>query len=310
MKVCYFIQSHKNPEQICRLVQAIKISSPNSQVLINHDFSTSYLDLKSLSQFSEIYLIKRKKPARRGNSSILEIYLDAVNWLFEHNSNFEWLICLSGQDYPTQPLSKTEEFLYKTEYDAFISYWDVLSKEYLNWGEKGRKRYFAQYICLPEWTNWSLRKLSRIEPFIPILIQWRYSLIGLETKLTPFTEKFICYGGKYWSTLSRQCVKFLIDYLTEYPELLRYYSKTLAPEESIIQTVLLNSKRFNICNDSKRYGEYPRDLKGYGKVLTVEDYAKITSGDFHFARKFDSKQDGEILNMLDAKVSNHSLGSI
>jgi hypothetical protein len=44
--------------------------------------------------------------------------LNAVNWLFEKNSNFDWLINLTGQDYPTQTLSETEDFLAKTDCDG------------------------------------------------------------------------------------------------------------------------------------------------------------------------------------------------
>jgi len=38
--------------------------------------------------------------------------------------------------------------------------------------------------------------------------------------------------------------------------MLKYYSKTISPEESLIQTVLVNSGQFNICNDDKRYLSY------------------------------------------------------
>ena len=71
-KVLYFIQSHKDPEQVCRLVSLIKRSSSNAQVIISHNFSSSYLDLSSLKQFSGIYLIKRDKSARRGDDSVFE----------------------------------------------------------------------------------------------------------------------------------------------------------------------------------------------------------------------------------------------
>ncbi len=300
MKVVYFIQSHKNPEQICRLVKVIKKSSPHSLVLISHDFSCCELDLTNLKQFIGIELIKRNKSARRGDNSVLEIYLDAINWLYEHNYDFDWLICLSGQDYPIQPIPQIEAFLTTTKYDGFINYWDVLSEE-SPWGkEAGRKRFFAQYICLPQWSKWWLRKVSRIEPFIPFLkIQWRFALIGLEAKSVPFNDNFKCYGGWYWNTLSRRCVDFLRNYLEEHPELLKFYQKTLAPEESLVATVLLNSNQFNICNDCLRYLDFSSDRFGYAQSLTEDDYGKIVGGNFHFARKFEPKPDNKILDLLD-----------
>lgn len=300
--ICYFIQSHKNPEQIQRLVEAIKSASPHSQVLINHDFSTSALDLSHLSAYSGIDIIKREKPAKRGDSSLLEMYIDAVDWLFAHNSDFDWLVCLSGQDYPTQPIAKIEAFLDQTKYDGFIRYWDVLSPESV-WGKAGEKRFFGQYISLPESTSWFLRKLGRIEPFTPLLVQWRFSLLGLKAKKHPFNAQFRCYGGWYWNTLSRNCLKYFRDHLNQHPEVLKYYQKTLAPEESILQTVLVNSQQFNLCNDDKRFVEFPADIRsGNARLLTTEDYPKITHGDFHFARKIDMQHDPQLLDLLDAQL--------
>lgn len=300
MKVVYFIQSHKNPEQICRLVKVIKKSSANSLVLLSHDFSCCELDLTNLQQFSGIELITRKKSARRGDNSVLEIYLDAINWLHEHNYDFDWLICLSGQDYPIQPIPQIEAFLAQTEYDGFINYWDILGEE-SPWGkEAGRKRFFAQYISLPLWSKWWLRKISRIEPLIPWLkVQWRFALIGLGAKSVPFNDNFKCYGGWYWNTLSRKCIDFLRNYLEEHPELLKFYQRTLAPEESLIATVLVNSNRFNLKNDCLRYLDFPSQLFGYAQSLTIDDYPEIVNSNSHFARKFESESDNKILDLLD-----------
>jgi hypothetical protein len=303
MKVVYFIQSHKNPEQICRLIRVIKESSPNSLVLISHDFSCSNLDLTSLQQYLGIELIARNKSARRGDDSVFRIYLDGINWLYEHNCNFDWLICLSGQDYPTQPIPKIEAFLATTKYDGFLKYWEVLNNE-SPWGkEAGQKRFFAQYVSLPQWSKWWLRKVSRIEPFIPRLkIQWRFALIGLEAKSVPFNDDFKCYGGWYWNTLSRKCIDFLSNYLEENPDLWKFYQRTLAPEESLIATVLLNSNQFNISNDCLRYLDFPSELFGYAQSITEDDYDKIVRGNFHFARKFEPQPDNKILDLLDQLI--------
>ncbi|WP_019507713.1 beta-1,6-N-acetylglucosaminyltransferase [Pleurocapsa sp. PCC 7319] len=300
MKVIYFIQSHKNPDQVYRLVKAIKKSSCHALVLISHNFSCSILDINKLKQYSGLEVIKRNQSARRGDCSILEIYLEAIDWVLEHNYDFDWLVCLSGQDYPVRPIPEIEAFLATTEYDGFIKYWDLLSEDN-PWGkEGGEKRYFAKYIRLPDWSKWWLRKLTRIEPLIPLLnIQWRYALIGLRMKVTPFNKDFKCYGGWYWNTLSKKCIEFLSNYLKEYPELLKFYRRTLAPEESIIPTVLVNSNQFNLYNDCLRYLSFPPELFGYAQCLTINDYDKITSGYFHFARKFDSKTDNKIIDLLD-----------
>ena len=308
MKVVYFIQSHKNPEQIRRLIKVIKQSSANSLVLISHDFSCSQLNLSDLEQqFSEIAVISRNKSARRGDSSVLKVYFEAIDWLYKRNYCFDWLVCLSGQDYPIQPISQIEAFLAQTKYDGFIDYWDVLETK-SPWGkEAGHKRFFSQYISLPIWTKWWLRKISRLESFISFLkVQWRFGSIGWSAKSVPFNDDFKCYGGWYWNTLSKNCLDFLREYLDKNPDLWKFYQRTLAPEESLIPTVLVNSNQFNLCNDCMRYLDFPSQLVGYAQCLTVEDYSKIARSDSHFARKFEPESDSEILDLLDELLEKKS----
>ena len=123
MKVCYFIQTHKNSEQIYRLVRTIKTSSPDSLVIISHDFSGCKLEPSSLDDLQGIKIIPSK--GGRGSFSIIQAYLAAIEWLLQNNINFDWFINIYGQDYPIQPISEIEYFLDKTSYDGFIEYFKV-----------------------------------------------------------------------------------------------------------------------------------------------------------------------------------------
>ena len=53
MKVCYLIQTYKNPEQIYRLVRTIKESTPDSYILISHNFAAQDLDVRPLQDLQE-----------------------------------------------------------------------------------------------------------------------------------------------------------------------------------------------------------------------------------------------------------------
>lgn len=118
--------------------------------------------------------------------------------------------------------------------------------------------------------------------------------MGLLSRKTPFNDQFVCYGSSQWHTLSRRCVQ----YIRENFSIVKYYKKTLVPDESFIQNILMNSHNFNICSDNKRYVDFTGTDWGHARILTSRDYKKITSSDFHFARKFE--QDTDVLDMLDA----------
>jgi hypothetical protein len=81
----------------------------------------------------------------------------------KNNSSFDWLIYLSGQDYPVSPIIKTEAFLKKTACDGFIEYWDELSDKNI-WGHgKFWKRYHCQYHRFPAYT---MSLLKTIKPWV------------------------------------------------------------------------------------------------------------------------------------------------
>ncbi len=122
----------------------------------------------------------------------------------------------------------------------------------------------------------------------------------MPAKKTPFNEQFTWYGGSQWQTLSRKCIYYVKNFIRENPRLIKYYEKTLVPDESLIQTILINNPDFNICCDNKRYIDFTGTTGGHPRVLTSQDYETITTGGFHFARKFE--QNSDVLDMLDAYI--------
>jgi Core-2/I-Branching enzyme len=308
VKICYFIQTHQNPEQIYRLVRTIKRTSPNSQILINHNFHRSYLDLTPLQDLSDLHLLENQEYLIRGDFSCqVQPYLNAVNWLFENNSDFDWLINLTGQDYPTQPLSETEDFLAKTDCDGLIRYWDIFADR-IPWDkQKGFKRYYCQYWRIPgRWSYSFLKEFQQLPPIkqlTPLKFYLTYGpLVGIPRRSTPFNDRFSCYGGWAWYTLSRKCVEYIKTFVDRHPKFVDYYKRTVVPEESFIQTILVNNQNFNLLNDDKRYIDYTGAIGGSPRTLTIQDYATITNGKFHFARKFDLTRDAEILDRLDELI--------
>jgi len=316
-KVLYLIQTYKNPQQIYRLVQAIKKSSPESYILVSHNFAYSNLDVASIENLPEVKVINGK--GGRGDFSLMQGYLDALDWLFCHNIEFDWLTNITGQDYPTQPLPCSEKFLAETEYDGFLEYFESFSdSEHNPWGNRiGRDRYLYEYwrsgVSIPLFeAGHSLRGriLNRLgkdfnnaQPFIRV--SWAFDdglVMGIRAISTPFNEKFLCYGGSYFHALSRKCIQFLNDFSKRHTNIVNFYKKTSTPDESFIQTVLVNSKLFNLYNDNKRYIDFSSCLNGRPRVLTVDDYPALIEDNIHFARKFDIAHDSKILDMLDTRI--------
>ena len=305
MKVCYLIQTYKNPDQIYRLVRLIKKQSPDSQVIVSHDFSNCNLDVTALQSLPGVQVFPGQ--GGRGDFATVQRYLDAVDWLLSNKVDFDWLINITGQDYPIQSLSEIEHFLAATNYDGFIEYFPVFSKE-SHWSIKeGYSRYLHRYkqlvLDLPEWQKELLNPLkviNYIQPFFRINFSYGITL-GVRSS-APFQENFICYGGAFYCTLSQKCIQYLNEFAKANPDVVDYYRNVAIPEESFIQTVLVNSRLFNLCNDCKRYFDFSETRNGRPRTLTTNDYPSLVESQLHFARKFDLTQDSNILDLLDSRI--------
>jgi len=308
MKILYLIQTHRNPEQIYRLIRTIKASSLKSHILLSHDFTSCDLDVPTL-QRTGIDVISKTAHGVRGDFSLVQAYLDAIAWAFEHNIQFDWLVNVSGQDYPTQPLSLFENFLANTNFDGFLQYSDLLSLHSHFGIKESRDRYFYQYwhsgIQLAYWQRGLVKPLrmlvNNIQPFVKIDSSYQLS-IGLRAFSNPFNQNFVCYGGSFFKILSYRCVRYLQDFLQANPSLIEYYKKTRNSDESLIQTVLVNNDSFNLSNKYKFYIDWSGTRHGHPRILTSNDYSALMRDDIYFARKFDTAVDSKILDMLDARV--------
>ena len=310
MNVCYILQTHKNPEQIYRLVRTILRSSPNGFVLVAHDSSRKTLGNATLCELPGAYLLPIYEQPRRADFSLLSPYFAALDWLCDREKAFDWLVYLSGQDYPTQSLATYEALLERTEYEGFLRYWDVFSDE-SPWGKgRGWKRYRCQYARLPDGSERFLKPLahwvftSKNKRVRRLQFHLNFGpFVGLPARRTPFDEDFRCYGGSQWHTLSRSCALYLREFYRKHPKIVRYFKRTVVPDETFVQTVLVNSQRFRLCNDCQRYADTDKFPDGRARLLTRADWEILRDDRFFFARKFDITLDAEVLDWLDERIA-------
>lgn len=304
-RCCYYVQTHRDAEQIYRLVRTLRSGSPRALILVLHDFGAAPLDWQPLADLADVHLLRSRYPHQRGRfSGQAQPLLDAIGWLDGQELDYDWLVTLTGQDYPVQPLATSERRLRDSGRDGFLRYWDVLSAESPWPRRKAMRRYWYRYRRLGAATEPWLRlarPLSRLLPGIHLSLDYGPH-VGIRAARTPWRDGFRCYGGWTWPSLRREAVRFLDGYLREHPELLAFYHGTMSPEESLVPTVLVNAGRFRLQNDDLRYIDYQRAVKGAPRTLTVEDLPELASGRYAFARKFDIVTSREALDRIDREL--------
>lgn len=305
MRICYFIQNHLGPSQASRLIRTLRRSQPESFVLVGHDPFAGHGSAAELRRELDVDVLEAREPARRGYLSLLHPYFDAVEWLAERGVDYDWIVYLSAQDYPTRPLQSLETLLATSGYDGFLRAWDAAAP--VNpWGRRrqGRIRYYYQYSDAPAWMAPALRFFlwsNRVQQMMHIHLVYG-PRVGLRRKPSPFDRDLTCYAGTQWTTLRRECAEYVAEHVRSDHDLMRWFERTVCPDESVVQTLLLNSGRFNLCNDDLRFADFAGSRDGRPRTLTAEDIPLITGGTYYFARKFDPRRDAQVLELLDERI--------
>jgi hypothetical protein len=306
MRCCYHIQSHRSPNQLLRLIQQIKRMSPDSVVHVSHDEKGVRLDTSALRGLPEVVVQFHR--GGYGDFSHIDRYLAAVDWLVANAVRVDWLINLTGQDYPLRPLAASEAELVNSGADGFMEYWPAYGPQ-SHWPARlVRSRYRFRHhrlARLPSRAQRLLRPvqaLNWIQPLVRVHVAYGLAIgrrvrpaFGTGTELT-------LYGGSAYSSLSWPAVAYLRDYLRARPDVVAYFRRTLAPEEVVFQTVLVSSGRFRLVPDCKRYFDFSQSRLNHPKLLTTEDLPRALASGAHFGRKFDADAHPEVVDALDAHL--------
>jgi hypothetical protein len=338
----YLVTSHRNPEQVARLVGTLRVGSPKATIVIHHDETASHLDAARFAAMDDVRILPFSVPVDWGGFSLVDMNLRCFAWIARH-IDFDWLVLLSGQDYPIRPLPELERFVEAQQADAFIGTmpdWEsfragiapstVPARHRLVQNRIERHpdsrfirytaafRYFYRYYSMPDlgvhgripWRarRWLRKVGARLQPVLQTVVfvhpagRDGSTRIGFRRLRTPFSDAFRCYKASAWFTLSRRAVGAITEFVAAHPSYVAYFRRTIIPDESFVQTIVLNDKALTIFDDNLVYFTWSNAGSGSPDVLTLRDLPAITGSGKFLARKFDLDVDEEVLDRLDEIV--------
>ncbi len=301
-RFCYLVLSHADVPSVLRLVRTLRRGSPAARIVVSHDPTSSPIGAADVAAAGAELQISG--PRVRSSYGMVEQLFSTIEWLDAARQPYDWLIVLSGQDYPTQPLRSSEAFLAASDADAFLECWDIADPAAPYRRHQSRLRYLYRYRRLPDSTlPWlrALRAVNGVQRWLHVQLTYGPQL-GVRVRRPPFDDRFRCYRGLLWMTLRRACAEHAVAAARAAPALIEHFRHTISPEEAVVQTLLANAGRFRLVNDSLRYMDFAGSRDGRPRVLTVADLPEITRSRYHFARKFDPRVDAAVLDRLDERL--------
>jgi hypothetical protein len=208
----------------------------------------------------------------------------------------DYVILITGQDYPIKSNRHIQQFLEESDGRSFIYYFTKQAPWAGNWDERHLYWHFSwggRHFAFPKADMFERPALSRVWNVLARGIPLRRKMPG---GLEPF------YGSSYWC-LSRECIEYIHQFVQNNKAFPRFFRHVSIPDEIFFQTILLNSTlKERLVNDDMIYTDFSQHL-AHPAILGKNDFHRLMSRGELFARKFDATVDGEVLDMIDAAIS-------
>ncbi|HEY8890130.1 MAG TPA: beta-1,6-N-acetylglucosaminyltransferase [Clostridium sp.] len=281
MKLAYIIQTHKGEKQLISLIN--QLSDKDTDIFLHIDKKNEqlYLDLYKLYlNNTSVYFVKDRESVNWSAYSMVRATLKLMNMVKDTGKKYDYISFISGQDYPIKSNDYIRNFLTKNQGKEFMEYRDI-------------KGYFWRLKCY----NFFRENPNNRKFYMRILD----NLIRYPQKLLVRRNNFKdmnLYSGSAWTTLTYNCLIYILKYLEENPQFKKQFEYTSCSDEHFFQMIVMNSHFKNdVINNNLRY----TDWSGGGsspKTLTIKDYDNLIKSDRLYARKFNLDEDENIIKML------------
>lgn len=281
MKVAFLMLCHKNPKQINLLLKALK--HPQIDVFIHVDSKNENIR-EDIEKSDGVYLLPKKDcvDVQWAQFSEVKATLNLLNVAISKGGYSHYFL-ISGQDFPLKSIGKIVRFLNERKDENFIDC--ALIKRF----KKRNDIYFPRMVI-------GRRIWQKILKGILVYSTggWNQTF-SIIKRLKPANVQY--YFGSQWWCLNDAMVKWIYNFLENYPEYIKLFKHSLCPDECFFQTLVMNSP---FANTTKPYLHYIKWEKGKSspKTLTTIDYEELKKAEKLIARKFDINVDAEIIERL------------
>ena len=289
MRIAYLVFAYKNPKLIKRAIDAL--SSENSAFFIHIDSKSRLEDFRAI-QGENVFFSERRLPVYWAEFSGVQAIMLLIDHVLASAVSYDYLVLLSGSEYPIRSRHYIESFLNLHAGSEFIRLVKVpapgkpLSRFTTVWYESRRP----------------------IRRFI-----WRaLTKFGLARRdYQRYLGDLAIYSGRTWWALTREACAFIMGFTQSNPRVADFFRDTFAPEESFFHTILGNSEfrsrvRGNVLyEDWSAAGSHPemlndRHVRFFESCQEVFDLQEGPS-ELLFARKF-SDENWDLLDRIDEMI--------
>lgn len=312
--IAYLVLSHTHPQLVGRLADRLLRGDEECRVVVDHQRSAPAVE-PWLPADPRLSLRSSERPGGWGGYGLVSAVTDALAAI-RRDLDPDWVVLLSGQDYPVQPLERVRHRLQSAAADAHLT----VMRQVPSRARKGLARWWHVRYYFRWWTLPTLPRLlpqpvrtkrvhavHRLSMAQRLVFLWSLprgsgTRIGLPRSATPFSDEYPCWAAYQWFAVSRRGLEAIERELEARPELVELYKTSVIPDESMLQTVLLNARDVVTTEPNLTFQRPTGEGDAHAAELTLDDLPTILASDRAFARKMHPDRSRALMDTLDRRL--------
>lgn len=292
VKTAYLIAAHTAPDHVRRLVESLR--HPDAAVFLHIDAKSDQTPFQSLTDLG----VRFCEGANRvkvywGDYSQLDATFGLMRTALAAPERFDRLVLISGADLPVRSASHLAKFFASHPQTEFINLVQIPNVKANKTEDRLTDRWFR--------------------PGLAGKIQRRLVRLGLLPKTRDYRPAFgdlKPFGGSSWWALTRACSEFVLAEVAARPALVRYIQGTACADETLIQTLVGNSRFAKPVARALTFTRWrpgasnpdvlgPDDMRALMQQPEHLDDSVYGQGPILFARKFDAATSAQAAKLLE-----------
>lgn len=282
MTFAYLILAHAHPEQVIRMVDALRAPGVTFAMHVDARAEPSvHAEIAAHAAGRDDVLLARPQRCYWGTYALVQATLECLRALRESGRPFDYAVLLSGQDYPVKNPAAMRTFFEARRGAEFIEAFPLDAPN--RWTPQG-----GRFQAMARVTHYTLNLRSRV---------WQLPLPRR------FPLGWRPHGGSQWWALSREALLWIERTLREEPRVARYFRHTFIPDEAMFQTMLANSPfAERISGEALHYIDWERPNPKYPRTLDEDDFERVAAAPMLFARKLHPERSAGLLARVDREL--------
>lgn len=271
MKQAICIQCHDKPELVNFMIE--HMPAEQFDFIVHVDAKSGILD--SIVRRENVYFADRVDVQWGGLSQVLAT-LSLLRCAQSTGNGYSYVHLVSGNDVLIQSPSE------------FIKFFNANKKQYIEsfglptghgWSWGGEDRYSVWY---PQ------RIIHRPKKRFFRFLRVAYREFIMRTKLFKRRRLPVAkfYGGSSWFSITGDASKWLVHYIGEHPEYLKFFRHGVCVDEIFFSTLIRYSPfACDIAGNNKRYIDWTGSKSGGPNIISEDMVPSLKASEDFFARK-------------------------